>query len=261
MSNDDYSDRTQPPTDRRRREARTRGEVARSAGLVSALVLLAATASLWYLGPALVTEFASQMKSGLTSPTTSLDHDQVTSSLTSIAIRLALVALPILLIIATSAAVANLLQTGLLWAPAKVIPRFDRLDPGQAFARWWTASSWLDLGGSLIKVVLLLGVLTIFVRARLTTAAPLVQGSPQILFSLTTRLMGELAVVLSLSLVVLAIVDYAWRYWQHEQQLKMTIEEVRREQREDEGDPQIKQRRRQIATSPTARSVEEVRII
>lgn len=263
MSTCNFGDRTQPPTDRRRREARARGDVARSASLVGALVLLAGAGALWWLGPPLATELATLLQSGLSVKPAALDQDMVTTQLNHLAMRLTLVVLPVLLVIALAAVVANLMQTGYLWAPTKVIPQFDRLDPGKGIRRWGSMPSWLGSSGSVIKLVLMLGVLAIFVQARLATAGPLMQGSPQAMFALTARLMGELAVVLSLTVLVLAIVDYAWQFWYQEQQLKMTVEEVRRELREDEGDPQLKHRRREIATSSgtAARAVEEVRIV
>ena len=59
----------------------------------------------------------------------------------------------------------------------------------------------------------------------------------------SAQLIGELCVQLSACLVLLALVDYGFRFWRHEQGLKMTIEERRREQQDDQVDPRIKQRR------------------
>lgn len=116
MSNDDFGDRTQQPTDRRRKETRARGEVARSADLVCALVLLSTTSALWWIGPALGNELASLMRSGLTSvPPMTADSQMVAAQLFQIASRLSFVLLPILLVTVGAAALSNLVQSGFLW--------------------------------------------------------------------------------------------------------------------------------------------------
>ena len=250
MSTDDFGERTQRPTERRRREARARGDVARSADLVTALVLLSAAAALWWLGPSLGTELAGMMRAGLsTAPAASLDQGIVTTQLVHVAARLSAVALPILLVIVAAAVASNLLQTGFMWVPTAVLPRFERLDPARGFGRWWTMHSWVGLFWSVVKLAVLSGVLVVHLRIRLASAGPLVEGSPPALLSLTARLMGELAIVLSLCLVVLAIFDYGYQFWRHERQLMMTLEEIRREQRENEADPRSKRQQRELAAA------------
>lgn len=249
MSSDELGDRTQRPTDRRRREARARGEVARSGDLVSALVLLTASAALWWLGPGLAGELAELVKSGLSTAPTSLDEELIAAQMFQIATRLSAVVLPTLLLVLAAATFANLLQTGFLWVPSAVLPQLDRLDPARAFGRWWSIHSWIGLFWSLVRLVALLGVLLVYARARMGSAGPLVEGSPQAIRTLAAQLIGELAVVLSLSLVAMALIDFGLQFWRLECQLMMTIEEVRREQREDQTNPEVKRRHRAMAAS------------
>ncbi|MBS0203012.1 MAG: EscU/YscU/HrcU family type III secretion system export apparatus switch protein [Planctomycetes bacterium] len=237
MSTDDQGDRTQQPTERRRREARARGDVARSSDLVSALILLSASAGLWWLGPALGTELITLLRIGLSAAPTSMpDPDSVATQFLQITIRLSLVLTPILLVIVIAATLANLVQTGFLWVPTALLPQFGRLDPARTLNRWWSLPAWFNFGWSLIKLTVLLAVLAWFVRNRLASAGPLTEGAPVEIFSLSMRLIGELTLQLSMSLVVLAILDYGFQFWRQERQLMMTVEEVRREQREDQVD-------------------------
>ena len=241
MSTDDTGDRTQRPTERRRREARARGEVARSSDMVSALILLAAAAGLWWLGPALGSELITLLRTALsTVPMSRPDPGSVTTQFLHIAARLSIVLMPILLVIVSAAALSNLIQTGFLWVPTAVLPQFDRVNPARGMNRWWTLQSWASAGWSLIKLVVLLAVLGFFVRNRLASAGPLVEGAPVAIFTLSVRLIGELALQLSLSLVILAVLDYVFQFWQQERRLMMTVEEVRHEQREDQRDPRWK---------------------
>ena len=101
----------------------------------------------------------------------------------------------------------------------------------------------------MLKLTVLLGGLVAYLQIRLTSAGPLIEGSPLAIYNLTARLLGELAIVLALLLLFLAILDYGYQFWRHETQLMMTIEEVRQEQREAQRDPELKRRQRASASA------------
>ena len=246
---DDFGDRTQQPTERRRREARARGEVARSAELVAASVLLMTTAALWWLGPQVADALARAMRDGLSSvPPSSLTAETVAQTMTLLATRLAVGVVPLLLIALAAAALGSLVQTGFLWTPAALLPKWERLDLAKGLGRWMSMNSWISLGTGVVKLTVLIAVLIAFVRVRLPSAGPLTQGEPAELLGFAARTLVELGLLLALSLFVLALVDYGWQYWRHEQSLMMTVEELRREQREDSLDPRMKRARSDLAT-------------
>ncbi len=218
--------------------------------MVSALALLASAAGLWWLGPAMQAHLAKFMAITLAAaPPSSLNETEVAARLTDVALQLSLTALPILLLIVFSAAVSNLLQTGFLWVPTAVLPQAERVNPASGFGRLGTMNAWLGPLWGYLKLVVLCGTLIAYVQTNLASSGPLVQGTPLVLFSRGTQLLGGLAVTLSTVLLIMAVANYAYHFWQNERRLMMTIEEVRREQREDEVDPRIKQRRQAAVTS------------
>ena len=251
---DDFGDRTQKPTERRRREARARGEVARSADLVAASVLLVTLAALWWLGPQLVEVLARIMRDGLSSvPRTPVTAESVALTMSLLATRLAVAVAPLLLIALAAAALGSLVQTGFLWTPAALLPKLERLDLANGLGRWVSWNAWVALGAGLVKLTVLVAVLIAFVRVRLPSAGALTQGEPADLLGFAARTIVELGLLLSLSLFVLALLDYGWQYWRHEQSLMMTVEELRREQREDSIDPRMRRARGDIATEAVSR--------
>ena len=251
---DDFGDRTQKPTERRRREARARGEVARSADLVAASVLLVTMGALWWLGPQLADVLARTMRDGLSSaPRSPVTAESAAQSMTLLATRLAVGVVPLLLIALAAAALGSLLQTGFLWTPVALMPKFERLDLAKGLGRWVALNSWVALGAGLIKLTVLVAVLIAFVRVRLPSAGPLTQGEPAELLGIAARTIVELGLLLALSLFVLALLDYGWQFWRHEQSLMMTVEELRREQREDSIDPRLRRARSEFATEAVER--------
>jgi len=266
MSTDEYGERTQRPTERRRREARARGEVPRSGILVAAMVLLAATVGVWQLGPPLIQELAGLLRVSLSAPPPeSFDEHIVAARLTAVVQRIGFRLLPVALVVVGAAALSNLVQTGFLWVPSAVLPQASRIDPLHQLGRWGKFSNWVGLAASVVRVAVLLIVFYMFVWTRLGSAGPLAEGNVSNMLNVIISLAAELGVLLSMSLVVMALIDYGFQYWQHEQSLMMTVEEVLREQREENGDPRMKRARRELAGSRVpvgdAQGVNEIRAV
>jgi flagellar biosynthetic protein FlhB len=73
------------------------------------------------------------------------------------------------------------------------------------------------------------------------------QGSLLQGFALIGRLMLELALLVALALLILALLDFMFQKWKHAKDLRMSKQEVRDEHKDSEGDPKLKNRRRQFA--------------
>ena len=223
---DQDADRTLPPTERRRREARSRGEVARSPELTSAITLLAGSALIWWLAPGWATSLAELMRDSLRTPPTSVMNVAFVAVLTQrIGQLFATILLTAGLIICVTALAANITQTGWIWMPTAIVPRW----------RFRGLLSW--------ERCLLASVVWFFTSSRQSQFLALSIGDPAVMLIRSAQLIGELCVQLSACLVLLALVDSGFRFWRHEQGLTMTIEERRREQQDDQVDPRIKQRR------------------
>jgi flagellar biosynthetic protein FlhB len=237
MLNDDFSDRMLPPTERRRREARQRGEIARSPELTAAAILFAASGVLWTLAPFVTTSLVHLLRTAITSsPPVSLTLAS-TSELSQIVFRMMATILgPIFLAMLICGILANVTQTGWVWSPTGILPRL----------RFGSLFSWDRLAqvlGRLCLVAILFGVTWRFLTTHAMQLGSLgLDETPSMLVQ-PARMLGELCLQLSFSLVLFAFVDYGVRYWRQEQRLKMTVEERRQEQRDESGDPRIKQQR------------------
>src|SRR5881394_2728740 len=106
----DAMDKTQPPTPRRRLEARQRGQVARSSDLVSAAVLLAAVLLLQATGPKVIAALRLLVQQALASPTAEFHH----ADAIAVGAKLAWSALPLFAGVVIIALVVNLIQVGFL---------------------------------------------------------------------------------------------------------------------------------------------------
>ena len=225
MFDDDSSERILPPTERRRREAKERGEIARSPELTAAAILLTSGFVLQYVGAQSANSLANLMRTTVSNAASSLNSTAV-DHWTGLLVRgLIEILAPVLLVAFLVGLVSNLIQTGWVWTPALAVPRFRG-----GSGRWYERG--IHAVGRVFLLAMLAWVTWRFLLAREWQLRSLAMGQPTSMLVEPARMVGALCVQLSVCLGGFAMIDYGIRYWRHEQRLKMTIEELKQEQRE-----------------------------
>jgi flagellar biosynthetic protein FlhB len=240
-------DKTFEATPHRRQEAREKGQVAYSQDLASAAMLLAAVLVLMLFGGRIVTLIARLMQHQLgEAPQAALTLGDWLNQSAGLALASAGATLPILGLLLIAGILVNILQTGPLFLPDRVSPDISRLSPLAGLKRIFSLTGTMRLGFGLFKVL----VVAIVAGGLLWQRRNEVLGAG----SLDVAQLGQFLIDISfsvmlwvgLALVILAIFDYAMHHWKHEQDLRMTHQEVREEMKNLQGDPQIVARRRAI---------------
>lgn len=240
-------DKSFEPTLHRRQQAREKGQVAYSQDLGSAVLLLVGVLLLMLLGGGVMRFAAELMRRQLGEVT------DIAPSLDSwlhlwkgIAIGLAGVALPILGLLMLGSVLTSVLQIGFLFVPERISPDVGRLSPLKGMGRIFSLTGAMRLGFGLFKVLVIAAVVVVVLwhrRDEVLRAAAL--ETPQLAQFLVDIALSTVLWV-GLALVLLAILDYALQRWKHEQDMRMTHQEVRDEMKNLQGDPQIVARRRAI---------------
>lgn len=247
MADERDEERTEPASPRRREEARERGQVARSADLSSAVILLAAVLALQFLGKSMIGGIfasAATVLEGLAL----VDGDpaglmsQFGGAFTAVLLGF----LPFAGVLLAAALAANLLQVGFLFTGKPLAPDFDRLNPVSGLGRIFSLRGLTRLVAGLLKLTLV-GIVVFWTlwaeRVRLVELSG--RGFEPIL-GVAVDLMFVLSFRAALILLVLALFEYGIQRWQHERDLRMSKQEVREELKRYEGDPRIRERRRAI---------------
>lgn len=245
MSNDEFGDKTEQPTQRRRTEAREKGNVARSTDLTAAGLMLAAATAVLLLGIPTAKALAEVMHTSLSGPAwLTIAPTTVIDQFWSVLKLLAGSLVPLLLLLTAAALAFNLVQVGFLIAPEAVQPDIARLNPITGARRLFSLQAIMRLGTSLAKLTVVVALAATAIHAYLPSFLPLVAAQPpQILFSIEQSLV-KVGYTLAGALVLLALVDFVFQKWKHQQDLRMSKQEVREEMKNMEGDPKIRQRRR-----------------
>lgn len=243
-------EKSEKPTPKRLKDARERGQVARSRELIAALSLLSGTLALAWLGPRLLTSLANRLAAGISRIGDNPLHSMGASDVAAMVVRdtawLGVVAAPVGFVAAMAAVVANVGQAG--WVVASKATRFNwsRLSPASGFAKFAPAQAGVETLKAAIAVTVL-GWLGYRIGFQVCVhASELVGMAPTAAGSRAWDAIWQLFWQGGLAMVALAGADYGVQRWRLIKSLKMTRQEVRDEAKSSEGSPEIKSRVRRV---------------
>ncbi|MCA9736967.1 MAG: EscU/YscU/HrcU family type III secretion system export apparatus switch protein [Gemmatimonadota bacterium] len=248
----DDQERTEQATPKRREDAHRKGQVPRSRELPTALLLLA--------GAVITGPMAEAMGRGLVDLTgyTLANPAVFPSDVPNVAVWLRSILTEMVMLLAAPLALAVLVTGGtgalqargvLTFEPLK--PQWERLSPAKNAKRILGVQAVAELAKSVLKlgIVGLVGWRTL--RGSTEDIFALAQQSPLGLLAVIREYVPRLLLSTGLVFLLLALADYGFQVWQHEKQLRMSREEIRRERKEAEGDPMVKTRMRAMARAMT----------
>lgn len=239
------SDKTEDATPKRRREARRKGQVPKSADLTAWATLLVGL----YLVPGAigrVTAVSSEAFVQIGDMAAEPDAQQMPRFFGSVLLDGFMAIVPLVLVVMLTSLALTMAQTGLMLTAKPIVPDFKRINPLQGFKRLFSARSAWETGKQAIKVVIVAAIAwprmqglfdTLTGRGRLGLYDALPAAT-----AATIGLMRTIAV----TVLVLAIADYGYQRYQNRRDLRMTKQEVRDEHRQAEGDGMVKSRIRSM---------------
>ncbi len=241
---DDDAEKTEQPTARRRQEAREQGQVARSLELTAAATLLFSLLLLNCTGRDMFGQMLVLTRAvGETAPLRPAD---VWVEIRRAARASAEMLGPFLLWLTLIPLASTLLQTG--WTPnvKKVLPSLEKLNPTKGLRRLLSMDSATHLAISLCKAALVTGVVYVTIRDCMDQTLAAGAAEPPGILWLASATVYTLALRVALLLLIVGVVDYLYQRWKLEKSLRMTKQEVKDEMKRMEGDPLVRQRRRQV---------------
>jgi flagellar biosynthetic protein FlhB len=253
--------RTEQPTHKRLEDARKKGQVARSREVDTAVVLVASMLALWFLG----LRFWNGLQDLMRDSFSVLNKNPLTMELTaevgiSLVGRSLVLFLPVTGVVLVFSLLAGYGQTAGNVSTQALKPQFSRLNPLKGAKRVFASKqAAMNLAKSLFKVVALSVVVGLTLRAHLPelTAIGLTMDLVPSL-GVVVRVAFDIAIKATIALIVLAVVDYAFQRYDWKSQLMMTRQEVKDENRQTEGDPQLKGRMATLRRSLLTRVLQSV---
>lgn len=244
----DDNEKSQDATPHRRQQARDEGQVVHSQDLASAALLLIALIALLNFGGSLISFFVGMGNEHWGGDAwVRLDAQGLNTHWWNILGKLGLAMWPILLILFVGGILVHLFQVGILFLPEKLMPDWERLDPIQGFSRVFSMANIVKTALSIFKILIIGSVAYIVFQSHRDEILQLTGADVNEIGSYIASTLLWTCIKVTVALIILAILDYAYQYWRHEQNLKMSPDEVREEMKNMQGDPQVVARRRQVA--------------
>lgn len=246
MADESDQEKELPASQKRLDEARERGQVPRSRELSTAALLMISAALISWVGPALVHEAAAFLGNGLTLPqAAAFDPAYAIERAGYSMVQGFLVFTPLWIALVLIALATPLAVGGWLFSSQAFTPDFSRLDPMRGLGNLFSTHSASELVKAFAKSALVGGVAAWLLwsdRAGVTGQLGL---APMQALAASGSMMAHDFLLISATLLLIAAADVPMQIWRYHKGLRMSAEEVKREAKETEGDPQIKSRIRQ----------------
>lgn len=258
-------EKTFAPTEKRRRDAARKGDVLRSRELGTAVAVMAGAAMLKLAGPWLMDAMTAALRTGFLWNRDSVEH----FSPGPLMLAALIAALPPVLIVGAVVVLASvggqLLVGDGRWIAGNLAPKGSRLDPLKGMKRVLGPTGWIELGKSLLKLLLLGALAYVWGRSHVPDLLLLGRGEVRAQAAHAWDALTGLLFLLAAGLVMIALIDFPIQFLRRMMRLKMSHQEMRDEHKESEGSPEKKaaqrQRQRQIAMGGIAAAMREAQFV
>lgn len=265
---DESAEKSFDPTPRKLEEARKRGEIVRSSDLNTAINYGGLLIGAVILGPIAIDRLgiamqrmlsqADQMAPLVLSPGGSIAMGY--PILAGFAILGALIAMPAGLLIASLIA-----QNAILFTPSRIEPKLSRISLIQSAKNKFGINGLFEFAKSSLKLAIYTGLLAIFLIGRSDEILGALQGEGGQIVQIIFRQARDFLIFVFIIALIIGGIDYLWQYSEHIRKNRMTRKEISDESKENDGDPHLKQERRQrgydIATNRMLADVPEAAVV
>lgn len=246
MAGDNGQERTEEATPKRLQEAREKGQIARSRELSTMAVLMVSALAILVTGEDTVNSLLSIMRDQFDLRQVDLKSVSViTDRLQTESISALLAILPFVLLVIAAAVISPLAVGGWIFSVESFSFKLEKLDPIKGIARIFSLKSLIELVKALLKFVLVLSVSAAILYANINEIFSVGNRDIDVAVNDTASMLIWSFIIISSSMIVIAIVDVPFQIWDHARQLKMTRQEIKEEYKQTDGNPELKRHLRE----------------
>jgi flagellar biosynthesis protein FlhB len=235
-------------TERRLDQARERGEVPVAREAPIATLYIAALLALLLLGGPIAQRIGEIILPMFDQPHMVLDFtvDGWRDIGRAVATALALAIVPFFALTVAGTLLPYVLQNAITLAPDRIMPKLSHLSPSRGFRRIFGGRALFEFAKSLAKMAVVAGAAFVVARPIYEHSVGYVSTDLGLLPHMLLHSVFMIVLAAALVSVAIAGVDTPYQHWAHRRRMRMTLQEMREELREAEGDPQVRARRRML---------------
>jgi flagellar biosynthetic protein FlhB len=244
---EDKSQKTEDPTAKKLQDAHEKGDVAKSQEVNTFFVISAATL--------VIAVFAGSMSNGLTDRLSvfleqphafDLSGDNFKNLWSDIASGLMLVIFAPFVVLMVAAIAGNLVQHKMVWSLEPIKPKLNKISPLAGFKRLFSAESLMNFAKGLVKLALVSAIVVAVSWPQRDRLFDVVTGNVSDLLPLIQLLTLQILGATLALIAVIAGADFAWQKHRWMEKQKMSLQEVKDEFKQSEGDPAVRAKIRQL---------------
>lgn len=241
------ADKSEEPTDKRVRESREKGQIARSKELSTVAVTLGGIGGLLASGGSLANNMMAMMQGSFElSRATVMDEGAMVRLLLSSGMIALDAIMPLLIVLMIVSVIGPISLGGWLFSAKTMAPKFSRMNPGAGLKRMFSTKALVELLKALGKFLVVLAVALAVLGAYQDELLSIAKQPLDLAIMHSVEVVGWCALWMACGLILIAVVDVPFQLWDNKQKLKMTKQEVRDEYKDSEGKPEVKSRIRQL---------------
>ncbi len=243
-------EKTEEATDKRKREALEKGNVAKSQDMASVVVLLIGLVMLKSYGSTMFEGIGEYSAHVLTN--SMLENSKIITAAGAIKLFAQLLTIvikslvPILFAIAIGGIAINVYQTGFILTGEPLIPKFDKLNPINGIKNIFSVKTVMEVVKSILKILIVIYIPYSTIVEKFPVFVRFIKLNVFASFNILGEMIYDMAIKIIMVLLALAIGDFYFQKWKHARDMKMSKQEIKDEYKQQEGDPTVKQKIREI---------------
>ncbi|MCP4745701.1 MAG: EscU/YscU/HrcU family type III secretion system export apparatus switch protein [Desulfobacteraceae bacterium] len=257
-------EKTEKPTSKRLRDLRKKGQISKSREVVSAGCIVCTFALLWASSHYIF----RHLKNMLFFPVQYFDkpfREAFPDVLFGTGIEFLLICMPLMGLVFVMAILGNILQFGVLFSIEPIKPNASKINPVEGFKKIFNLSTLIELVKSIIKIIFIIIVVYYIIKNSLPMLVSIPQIGAEAILAALKSILQKLIAFSCAAFIVVAIGDFFFQKYYFIRKNRMTKDEVKRDHKEQEGDPIIKGNRkkmhRELATSNAAQGAKKASVV
>ncbi|ALD97057.1 MULTISPECIES: flagellar biosynthesis protein FlhB [Pseudomonas] len=245
--NENGQDKTEDPTEKKVKDSRADGQIARSKELTTLVVMLMGAGGLLMFGSDIALMMSELMRDNFTiSRETLMDQSYMGKALLSSGMHALIVVLPFLIAMLVAALVGPIMLGGWLFATKSLMPKFSRMNPAAGLKRMFSPHALVELLKSFGKFLITLAVALVVLNNERKDLVAIAHEPLEQAMIHSLMVVGWSSFWMACGLIFIAAADVPFVLYEAHKKLLMTKQEVRDEHKNSEGSPEVKQRIRQL---------------
>lgn len=243
------SNKTEPATQRRKEQARKKGQVLHSPEITAAVVLTVAFLSFQLFGTYIYNNILALITKVFTVYIKNNDiFDMATFSAFSIEILIIFFKIvgPIILTIVVAGLAINYAQVGVMFTTETLAFNIERIiNPMNGLKRMFSIRTVAELVKSIAKIIVVGVVVFLYIKGEVNNILSLMDLETASMMKYYASLVFNVGIRICVTFIILGLFDYLFQWWQYEKNLRMSKQEIKDEYKETEGNPEVKSKIRE----------------